>query len=221
MIRRLAACLAIALVALAGAAPAHADDELGWSTDGVHWTAGPPGELFPASMTWVPGDVEQSSFYVRNQGPTDGEMTITAFARDTRRLIASGALAITARVGSGPWTSLRVGQTPVLPTLLEVARNTTSKVTVRVAFLPTVTAQMDGSATFRLKVVMFQGDVKGISTGHGHGSGQVKGEGVSNGSGLPNTGSPVTLRWIWFAAVLIGSGVALVVPRRRREADHG
>lgn len=226
MIRRLAACLAIALVALVGAAPAHADEELGFSRDGVTWTANLPGPLFPASTLWVPGDVQQSSFYVRNQGPTDGQMTVNALTKDSQKLISSGAMVIAARVGSGPWTALSVGKTRVLPAILKVAQNAISKITVQVAFQPSTTAQMNLAASFQLRITMFQGDVKGINTGHGghgngNGSGHVGGINIGNGSGLPNTGSPIELRWIWLAAALIGSGLALVVPRRRREADDG
>ncbi|GAB4004778.1 hypothetical protein [Nocardioides ultimimeridianus] len=231
MIRSFVVSLTIALVALVAAAPAHADNELGLSSDGVHWSSALASPLFPASLHLVPGESEQSTFYVRNQGPTNGQMTINAFSTDAQHLLASGSLVIAARVGSGAWTSLRVGRTRVLPAVLKIARNATSSVTVKVTLLASTTAQMDLAAAFRLRILMFQGDVKGINTGHGgngngngngdgngNGGGQVKGINVGNGGGLPNTGSPITMMWIWIAAGLIGSGIALVAPRRRREA---
>lgn len=218
MIRRLAASLVIALVALAGAAPAYADDDMGFSTDGTHWSATPPDALFPASMRWVPGDVEQSAFYVRNQGPTGAKMTINAFTSDAARLLSNGAVVISARVGSGPWTALTAGHTRVRPAVLKVARNATSKVTVQVRFARAVTAPMDRTASFRLRILLFQAGGRGVGPGDdGNGNG---GSGSGHG-GLPDTGSPVTMAWIWLAAALIGSGIAMVAPRRRREADHG
>jgi hypothetical protein len=217
VIRRLAAGLALALVALAAAAPAHADDDIGFSSDGTHWATSLGGPLFPASTRWVPGDVEEASFYVRNQGPTDGKMIVNAATDDAQHLVSSGDLAIAARVGSGPWTALRAGDTRLLPAVLDIAQDATSRITVKVRYTPASTTGQTLASAFRLRILMFQGDVKGISVGHGNGHGNGHGGGVSGSSGLPNTGSPVAAWWLWLAAALVGSGLALVLPGRRKE----
>lgn len=221
MIRRLAAVLAIALVALVGVGPAHADNGyIGFSSDGTHWATQLADPLFPASMEWVPGQSEQSSFYVRNDGPTDGRMDVDALT-SAPALLTSGAFVIQARVGSGPWVTAGAGQTALRPLNLDIAQGSTRKVTVKVSFDPSTTALQDQTTTLRFRVTMFEGKVKGISHGHGHGNGNGNGNGAgAGGSGLPNTGAPRIGGWLALAAGLIGTGLALVT-RRRREADHG
>ena len=143
----------------------------------------------------------------------------------------NGDFVLDARVGSGPWTPVTAEKTRLRPAELAIAQDSTSRITVRGRFLAASSSQMDRKATFRLTITMFQGDVKGIHTGHGNGQGgngqggngggSVLGTGAGNG-GLSNTGSPVTVTLIAAAAVLIGSGLALVVAERRRgEEDRG
>ncbi|MCL2542201.1 MAG: LPXTG cell wall anchor domain-containing protein [Nocardioidaceae bacterium] len=223
MIRRLVACLAAALAVVVGAQPAHAAaPDIGFSPDGVHWSSKLTQPLFDDAVRWVPGDSRQASFYVRDQGPTDGDMVVDVVAGDAHQLLSSGDVTIAARVGSGGWVDVHAGKTRVTPAVLGIARSAADRVTVRVALAPSATVGEDLKTSFHLQVTMFQGGVEGIHLHNGHGNGG-NGQGASGvggaGSGLPNTGSPVAVGWIWLAAGLIGAGLALVV-RRKREVRH-
>lgn len=220
MIRRLASigATAAAVVTLA-AAPAHADEEIGLSRDGITWTETLGAPLFDPGFRFVPGDVETRSFQVRNQGPSAGLLTVEVLAADPSALLVADDFTIEARVAGGPWVDVEAGTTPVR-TELAVARNARTQVAVRATFDPDSTRQLQ-RVPFRVLLSLEEdGSVGGIDQG-GDGSDGDDGDdgsvgGVEDG-GLPATGSAVAPGLFWLAAACIGGGVALVRRREREE----
>lgn len=219
MIRSLAVTAALATLGVVGAAaPASADDEIGLSRDGVSWSRQLDAPLFDDAFLWVPGDVEEESFLVRNDGPSDGELAVDVLSDDPDGLLASDAFLLEARVGTGEWVEIDAGTTVLDPTVLGLPQGARSRVTVRGTFLPETTDHMDDIAPFRVRVTLSEeGEVGGEVEGNG--DGEVGG----TGDALPDTGSPLGAGVIWIAAALIGAGVALVRPGRdrRKEVPRG
>lgn len=218
MIRSLAAAAALAtLVVVGAAAPASADDEIGLSRDGVSWSRQLDAPLFDDAFLWVPGDIEQESFLVRNDGPSDGELAVDVSSEDPDGLLASDTFLLEARVGTGEWVEIVAGTTAMTPTVLDVPEGARTRITVRGTFRPETTDHMDEIAPFRVRVTLSEdGDIGGETEGNG--GGEVGGQ-----DALPDTGSPLGSGVIWVAAALIGAGIALVRPGRenRREVARG
>jgi hypothetical protein len=214
MIRRLASLVAAVVLALgASAAPARADGEIGLSSDGVTWVRQLTTPLYDAGFAWVPGDVEERSVRVRNDGPSAGELTVDVVASDPQALLASSDLLLEARVGSAPWVEVVAGTTRLQPAVLDIAKGADTSVTVRATFRSDATAHMDEIAPFEVRLAMSEdGDVGGQEEGEGDGE-------VSGGSLLPDTGGPFGVAVIWLATGLIGAGIALVAPGRRRRTE--
>ncbi|MCX6401333.1 MAG: hypothetical protein NTX33_15555 [Propionibacteriales bacterium] len=214
MIRQLASIgVAAAAVIAFGAAPAHADDEIGLSRDGVTWTTELAAPLFAPDFRFVPGDVEVRSFRVRNDGPSDGVLTVDVVASDPDALLVADDFIIEARVGGGPWLDVDTGTTRVV-TELKVPENAQSQVQVRATFDWDSTVQLK-SVPFHVELTLSEdGDVAGEEEGNGEGNGD--GEVGGESGGLPDTGSGFGPGTIWLAAALIGAGIALVRPRRER-----
>lgn len=209
MIRRLALVIVTVIATLATTAlPAHADDEIGVSLDGTTWASQLALPLFAPDFAWVPGDVEQRTFRVRNDGPSVSEITIDLVASDPDGLLASDAFEFEARVGSGPWVAV-TGGTASLATDLEIAEGARTTVTVRGTFAPETTDHMDEVAPFDVRVTMAD-------------AGDVGAAGSADTDGLPDTGSSVGLALIWLAAGLIGTGLAVAgLGRGEGEVRHG
>jgi hypothetical protein len=220
MIRRLASLVAAAFVAVgATAAPAFADDEIGLSTDGVSWTHQLAAPLFAPGFLWVPGDVEERSFRIRNGGASAGELSVDVVATDPAGLLASPDFLLEARLGSGAWIEVPAGTTRLQPAVLDVPKGADTTVTVRGTFRPETTAHMDQVAPFDVRVTLSEdGDVAGNEASNGNGD-----DGEVSGGALPDTGSPFGVGLVWLAAGLIGAGVALVRPTRngRRGVARG
>lgn len=219
MIRSLAVTAALATLAVVGAAaPASADDEIGLSRDGVSWSRQLDAPLFDDAFLWVPGDVEQESFFVRNDGPSDGEIAVDVLAEDPDGLLASDAFLLEARIGTGAWVEVAAGTTALAPTVLDVPEGATTRVTVRGTFRPETTDHMDEIAPFRVRVTLSEdGDVGGEDDGDG-GDGDDGGA-VGGQDALPDTGAPLGAGVVWIAAGLIGAGIALVRPGRERREE--
>ena len=211
MIRRLAPLVAAAVLAVgATAAPAHADDEVGLSLDGVSWANQLAAPLFDDDLRWAPGDTDAASFLVRNDGPSAGEVTVDVIAADPDGLLASDAFLLEARLGTGPWVEVLAGSTRLDPVLLDIAEGARTRITVRGTFDPQTTDHQDEIAPFQVRVTMAEdGDVAGVDESDGD-------VGGADAGGLPDTGSGFGIGLIWLAAGLIGAGFALVLPRRGR-----
>lgn len=215
MIRRLAACgaTAIAVVAMS-AAPALADDEIGLSRDGITWSTELSAPLFGPDFRFVPGDREVRSFQVRNDGPSDGVLTVDVLATDPDHALADDDFTLEARVGSGPWQPVDAGTTRAA-TELEVAEGARTRISVRASFDWDSTRQVD-TVPFRIHLTLSEdGDVGGVDGGggDGDGGGEVGGE----DDGLPATGATIQPALLWFAAALIGAGIAVLARRDGRE----
>lgn len=220
MIRRLVSigAAASAVVALA-AAPAHADDEIGLSYDGVTWSEELPAGLFEPDFLFVPGDVEVRSFLVRNEGPSDGRLTVDVIASDPDDLLVADDFVIEARVTGGDWIDVGPGTTTAGADLA-IQQGAQTTVYVRATFDEDSTRQLD-RVPFRVRLYMAEdGDVGGVDDGNGNGNG---GGGDVGGveDALPDTGSPLGAGTIWLAAGLIGAGLALLRRGRDREEVVG
>ncbi|WP_182376576.1 LPXTG cell wall anchor domain-containing protein [Nocardioides sp. WS12] len=213
MIRRLAPLVAAAVLAVgATAAPAHADDEVGLSVDGVSWANQLAAPLFDDDLRWAPGDTDDASFLVRNDGPSAGEVTVDVIATDPDGLLASDAFLLEARVGTGPWVEVLAGNTRLAPALLDIAEGARTRITVRGTFDPETIDHQDQIAPFQVRVTMAEdGDIAGVDEGDDDGDVGGADDGI-----LPDTGSGFGIGLIWLAAGLIGAGFALVLPRRQR-----
>lgn len=226
MIRRLALIGATATAVVAwAAAPAHAADELGLSPDGVTWTSELSAPLFDPGFVFVPGDVEERSFRLRNDGPSDGVLTVDVVAEDPDLLLTDTDVTLEARIGSGAWVPVATGTTRAV-TELEVPQGSQTTVTLRAAFVWEST-RMDERVPFHVDLTLSEdGDIAGEGDGDGDGDGNgngVDGDGDGQGDvdGLPDTGNQVPRGVLWLSAGLIGTGLALVRPeRRRREVNH-
>ncbi|WGX99315.1 hypothetical protein [Nocardioides sp. L-11A] len=213
MIRRPASLVAAAVLAVGiAAAPAQAADEIGLSTDGVTWVPQLAAPLYPAGFRWVPGDVEERSFRVRNGGPSAGEVTVDVVTADPAALLASSDFHLEARVADGPWTEVLDGTTRLQPAVLDVPRGADTTVSVRGSFRPEATGHLDRTASFEVRLTMSEdGDIAGEQD-----EGEVGGQ---DDGVLPDAGSAVGAGLLWLAAGLVGTGLALVRPRRARRKE--
>lgn len=198
--------MAIGLV-LVGATPASAADELGLSRDGVTFTSSLSGSLFDPAFTWVPGDVESETFYVRNQGDATARLTVDILGEQVSDLISSGDLHVTASSGSASQTISDKDDHRLL-TIPGVEPDEIVPVTVTVAFDDASTNEtqlLSSDLSFRI-------NLKQTSA--------VLGEGAED---LPDTGAQTPLWLAALAAVCIGSGAALISRRRTHTegASHG
>lgn len=221
MIRRLATVVTAAVLAVGAAAvPANAD-EIGLSEDGVTWTDSLVEPIFEPEFVFVPGDVEVRSFQVRNDGPSDGVLTVDVIASDPDDLLLNDDFLVEAQVGSGAWVGVEPGTTRA-GTELQIAQGDRTDVRIRASFLPESTSQLE-RIPFSVRLTMSEeGDVGGVDDGNGNGDGGSAGGGDVGGidaGGLPDTGSPIETVLLWLAAGLIGAGSALVRPRRGRREE--
>lgn len=214
--RRLATLVTATVLVVGGAAaPAHADGEIGLSEDGVTWTTSLVDPIFEPSFRFMPGDVEERGFQVRNDGPSDGVLTIDVLASDPDALLANDDFLVEAKVGAGPWINVEPGTTRTA-TELKIAQGERTDVRIRASFALASTSE-DEAIPFSVRLTMSEdGDVGGVDQGGGDGdAGGGDVGGVDNGI-LPDTGSPFGLGLIWLAAGLLGAGLALALPRRTR-----
>lgn len=215
--RRLATVVTAAVVAVgAAAAPANAN-EIGLSEDGVTWSDSLVEPIFEPDFVFVPGDVEVRSFQARNDGPSAGVLTVDVIASDPDALLANDDFLVEAQVGSGPWVNVEPGTTRAA-TELKIAQGARTDVRIRATFDLDSTSE-DELIPFSVRLTMSEdSDVGGVDEGDGDGNGGGAVGGVDTGA-LPDTGSPVEMVFLWLAAGLIGAGLALVLPRRRRRED--
>jgi LPXTG-motif cell wall-anchored protein len=198
------------LTAALGAAPAAAGDDVGLSSDGLHWSNDLTRPLLDPSLHWVPGDRRLASFYVRDQGPTAAHLTIAVETRDPDRLLADNDLSLRARVAHGAWRRLDNGEDAVSLLSGPLARSATVRVDVRVRFR---WSSVNASQLDRLPLDFVVRLTQAPSTG---GSGPTRGDGF-----LPGTGNMVESWLVLLGMALVASGAGLLVARRWRERVHG
>ena len=207
MLRRVLCWTVLVSIAVAiGAGPASAADEVGLSLDGQTWTDELRRPLFDPALRWVPGDTEQRSFWVRNQGPSRASMRIRVETKDPGGLLRRDDIRIDARVSGGSWTPLpdAGGAQPLTDQTLAMGDRV--RVDLRVAFV----AESTNPSELRELPLRFV--VRLTQAGPGGGK-----DDDDNSGFLPDTGAAVERWLLWVAAGLIGSGLALLLARRRRE----
>ena len=122
--------------------PAAADDDLSLSRDGVSWSDRLDDALFDQDFVWVPGDVETASFYIRNDHPDDGMLSVEVVTPDDRdRLMVDEEMSIEARSAAGPWVRLRREGATHRISSRALPPGEGAQVDVRVAFDPAATNQ--------------------------------------------------------------------------------
>jgi uncharacterized membrane protein YgcG len=223
------------LVGLGSAA--QAAGEIGLSTDGVHWSAALPGPLFDPAFTWVPGDTQTATFYVRNQDADAAVLDVTMLTGPVEALIDTGDLTIGARVDGGAYTEATAAGSHLLVDQIPVASGAMRRIDVRVAFDPTSGNDSQLKAMdLRFQVQLSQdasvlppnggstggpsGGTGGVSAPGGAGSSGSGGSGGSS-SGLPGTGSTITPALLGAAVLLVSGGFLLVGLSRRRGSEAG
>lgn len=211
---RLLRLLATLLVLLAiGVAPAYAAQPVQLSNDGRTWAPDLPAPLFDPAVRWVPGDVREASFWVRNAGPDAGTLSVTALVADADGLLAKHAMRLRLRDASGSWTTVAPGSRASLGALADGAR---TRVVVSAAY-----AAASGNDTerdtlrFSLRVRLTGADEAAGHAGGPSSGGHAGGQGP--GGLLPGTGNPVTWWLCLLAAISLGGGTALVVRSKRRD----
>jgi len=201
---------ALLLAAVVAAAPARAADEVGLSPDGVVWYDALHRPLFDPSVRWVPGDAETASFYVRNQGPSAAQLTIEVRGADGARLLADD-VEISARAEGRKWLAIDNGSASPWLTERAMKRGGQVRVDVQVRFL----WQPPNDSMLERLPLDFQ--VRLVEAGPSDGA---PGPDSSPDGLLPDPGSAVSLIVIWVAAILIGSGLALLAAARRRRSQE-
>jgi LPXTG-motif cell wall-anchored protein len=217
---RLAVLLAVPMLMVAAAAPSYADDAIGVSTDGVHWSQHLQGSLFSPPGLWVPGDATTSTFYVRDQGPTTAGMTVqvrigpSALSRRVAVSVQVAGSAWTPVQGDGRWVAFPGGT---------VAVGAPQQVRMRAVFArgsrnPTQSSRLPYAVRVRLVGAGAGGNPDGggpgTTTPGGPGTGSP---GTTTGAtgGLPNTGAPPVGWLLVGAAACLGLGAGLTSWSRR------
>lgn len=221
MKRLLVRLLGMTVILATAAAPAQAAGELELSLDGTTWTQSIAGPLFDESMRWVPGDSETASFFIRNNGGSNGTLTVDILSSQFGDLLDSGDLHITARGGGGDWTDVSDGAQHRLLSATDVAEGEVAEIKVDVSF----DAASNNSTQLRAADLNFRVTLSESlpvnPTGLGDNDGG-DGEGAGDNNdvmGLPGTGA-MDVRWfLTIGAILVGVGLAFV--SRRREEGEG
>lgn len=189
----------VLLATVPGAAPAHAADDIGLSPDGVVWYDALHRPLFDPAVSWVPGDVETASFYVRNVGPSAARLTIDL--RDVRgvELLGADDIVITARRGGGRWLSVENGDAATTLTDSAIRQGGQTRVDVRIRF------RWQAPNRVMLGRLPLDFEVRLVQAG-------------PSDTGLPDTGSDIGRLVVLLAGILIGCGLALLAAARRTRA---
>lgn len=227
-VRTTTTLLLAATLAVVAVAPSYASEGVGLSFDGVHWSSQLSRPLFSGGLRWVPGDVATRSFWVRNQGPTGARMTIAVTTSDPDRLVAEDDVNLRARVAGGSWVELRNGAASRRLIRQALQRGQRGRVEVQAAFdAASTNGSQRSTLPLRFVVTLTQavgtentsnGGPGALPGDHGSGDGTRSHGGTSDGI-LPDTGSDVGPGLLWTAAVLIGSGAAILFGRRRKHEE--
>ncbi|WP_139978656.1 LPXTG cell wall anchor domain-containing protein [Nocardioides litoris] len=209
---RRAAVVATALgcaVPLAVPVPALADGELVLSHDGRHWVDRLQRPLFDPDVRWVPGDVRRARFYLRNDAPDPGLVSMDVERTRRVALVDTGFLRMAARADGGPWTTITTDGVSRLVDEEAIRSGRAVPVDVRVSMgidAPNGTMVLSSDLDFRVTVR----DARSAAVE----------QPTSSGSGvLPDTGSAVAP---WVPPLGLGLVVAgwwLTGARRRRRDD--
>lgn len=221
----LTALIALALLGATSTSAVAADGPvIELSRDGVTWSQDLDEPLFDPAMRWVPGDSETSSFFVRNQGGTAGDLAVDIIGTGNEQaLLDSGDLHVTAQGGGGEWQTVSGRGENRLLTALDLADGSVARISVNVTFDEgsTTPTQLE-FASFAFRVTLSQSVDAPVGDDGGPGDAAGGDKGVTEAivdAVLPATGA-ADMRWVLaIAAILLGSGSAIVVDSRRGERD--
>lgn len=222
MKRTVIAFLSVLAIALTSAGPASAADELGLSKDGVVFGSSLT-NLFDPTFTWVPGDSQSATFWVKNQSTDTASLAIDILGDKAGSLLDSdklhvtvtgaGGIAIPASGGAAQLVLLAAGIAPgqVVPINVLVdfdfgAGNDTQLLSSDLNFRVTLT---QSSVTPPNSVPGRDGNGSGGSTGTDNSGGSDNGSGL-----LPNTGAPEVLWALVLGSLFLGTGLAFASRRR-------
>ncbi|MDO9457446.1 LPXTG cell wall anchor domain-containing protein [Nocardioides sp.] len=200
------------------------DDTLQVSADGVTWSQNLKAPLFEPRIRWVPGDVRERTFYVRNNRPDAGDLQLVVERAKQDALLETGTLTLAARAGNGPWTEIESGGRHALIDDDAIGGRDEVKVQVRATMdydAPNGTMVLDSDLAFDLRLTDSDaGTNTGTNTGGGSGGGTSDGDGNAGASGnLPDTGAQLRPWLLPFALLLLGFG-ALLVTRRTTDDEE-
>ncbi|MFT4299492.1 MAG: LPXTG cell wall anchor domain-containing protein [Aeromicrobium sp.] len=209
---RLIGVMTVATPLLTVSAAHAADGAVGVSADGVTWTSALAHPVFDPEMTWIPGDSETGSFFVRNQGPSAAYLTIEARSTDADALLASGDIDLRARIAGGEdWVVLDNGVPSQRLVDQPLARSAVVEVEVNATF---DAASANQSQTKRLAVDFDVTLTEASDAGDGSGT-------AGNSGGLlPTTGAAISVWTAAAGAALLAAG-SWIMRRRRGQACHG
>lgn len=199
------ALLLAGLLTVTGASSARADgDLLQLSTDGVTWTDSIRTPLFDPAVRWVPGDVREATFYLRNTRPDAGDLTVVLERSGDTELADTGDLTLSARADDGPWYAIDPGASRDLLESTTAGRDE-ARVELRASFAADSPNQSMVLATDLDLRLRLSDSSAGPDTEPLHPS-------------LPDTGSALR-PWLTPLALLLLGGGAVLVARRTEEKD--
>jgi len=202
--------LGCVVVPAAEAAPARSSGLIGLSADGVTWGRTLEAPLFDPRVRWVPGDTRTARFWVRNQAPSTGDVSVRFSPTVTLSGVDAQALRVMARAGSRGWTEVvgSAGQDLLEGKGLAAGRATPVELQVQMR-RDAPNTSMVLSTGLDLDVMVRDALASG---------GRTDGADVAAGQ-LPQTGSLLPAWAAPFAGglVLTGAGLLLVASRRRRD----
>jgi hypothetical protein len=213
------AALVMASVALWPSSAAAAD-KLGLSNDGIHWSSNLAAPLFDPSFRWVPGDREESAFWVRNQSSDRATLDVALVGSGIDSLMETGDLAIAVRAEGGSWHSaIQVGRQSLI-SLMSVEPGHVEKVTVAVVFAAVSTNESQVRQYDLAFDVRLTQDTSGGSDGDSRSDDDESdgSDGRGQDDGLPGTGGPPW--WVFpLGTGLTAGGVSLATRTRKERTD--
>lgn len=233
------------LLALAPSA-ASAEDAIGLSPDGRNWSNELAEPLFDPAVRWVPGDVREATFYVRNQAREGASMHVDLRGGTTDGLLEAGDVRIEARVADHAWSSLSRDGTHRLTTAA-VPQGASERVQVRVSYgfasqnvsqvqqlqldlavrltqdVAAATSTASNDATGRGAADDAGADSRGGATDEGSATEGTTDEGVRAGGSEGGEGdvllanaAPIDLRVL----LLLAAALLIILVRQRRTDDE-
>lgn len=227
---RAAFLVAVVLCLLGGgavASVAQGDDDkaqvdrnaLAVSIDGITWTESITQPLFDPEARWVPGEVQTSQFYVRNNKPERGALSLVLERPAREALLDSGFLTIAARADDGPWVEVASGGRTELIDSERVRSQEAVAVELRASLdveAPNTTMVLDTDLEITLRLTQAGVVADATSTDGPHDPSSPGDPDNSNGTAdgvLPDTGSPLR-PWVLPLALLFLGGGAVLIARR-------
>jgi hypothetical protein len=192
---------ALLVAALFAGAPATASADRGiWlSVDGATWSHELDRPIFDPSTRWVPGETRASAFLVRNDGVTGASLVVRPAVAAASSPLADH-VSLSARLAGGAWVSVPSDRTTELAGSLPTDGSTT-RVELRAALDPLAPNRSQGR-----ELDLLIGLVRPSSA--------LPAAGPKPAGFGAHADGWATLVAFSLAALVVGSGAALVVPRR-------